>query len=159
MSEPFYTYIIEMNFLFSDTLKMATGIKIYILWIFYKIESMPFYSLIILVELIVKSPWPLNWERGHLSTLLYTFSQTHKLKNPKRIDNQIFTNFMLISRHQTEVRLRKFLVFFNNINTYYFIPELNAIYDNFTNIFFRFLAINLFLKLNSIYLIIISILS
>ena len=58
-----------------------------------------------------------------------------------------------------EARLRKFLVFFNNINIYYFIPELNVIYDNFTNIFFRFLAINLFLKLNCLYLIIISILS
>ena len=47
-----------------------------------------------------------------------------------------------------EVRLRNFLVFFNNINIYYPITELNAIYDNFTNNFFRFLAINLFLKLN-----------
>ena len=58
-----------------------------------------------------------------------------------------------------EVRLRKFFVFFNNINIYYPITELNAIYDNFTNNFFRFLAINLFLKLNCLYLIIISILS
>ena len=48
---------------------------------------------------------------------------------------------------------------FNNINSYYLIAELNAIYDNFTIIFFRFLAINLFLKLDCLYLIIISILS
>ena len=48
---------------------------------------------------------------------------------------------------KSEVRRRKFLVFFNNINTYYFIPELNVIYDNFTNFFFRFLAIKKVWKL------------
>ena len=61
--------------------------------------------------------------------------------------------------YNIEVGLPKFLVFFNNIDTYYLITELNAIYDNFTNNFFRFLAINLFLKLNCLYLVIISILS
>lgn len=57
---------------------------------------------------------------------------------------------------QSEVMPEKF---FKHINIYFLNAELNVIYDNFTNLFFRLLAINLFLKLNSLYLIIISILS
>ena len=54
----------------------------------------------------------------------YTFSQTHKLKNPKRIDNQIFTNFMLISRHQTNL----FKIYYQ-VSGYYFAIQIINLFN------------------------------
>lgn len=52
----------------------------------------------------------------------YSFSQTKKIKTKKQIAKQIFTNFIIISRKQTEL----FKIFFQTSGNYFVIQVLHA---------------------------------
>ena len=53
---------------------------------------------------------------------IFDFTQTHKFKKPKKIDKQLFTNFLIISRKGIEL----FKVFYQQCGNYFAVQILNV---------------------------------